>query len=208
MKTSVIYARVSSTGDRQTTDRQVADLQRYVNINEMELVKVFEEKMSGAKENRPVLTDCINFCITHHIHTLCVSEISRLGRSTKIVVNTIDELSRAGVNVYIQNLPLCSLNEDGQPNPIAKMITAVLSSFAEIERDNIRYRLNSGRELAKTKGVKMGRKVGSVKSKEKKADEYATVIRSLRKGKSIRDTAKLCEVSISTVQRVKREFFS
>lgn len=208
MRTAVIYARVSSTGDRQTTDRQVADLQRYVNINEMELVKVFEEKMSGAKENRPVLTDCINFCITHHIHTLCVSEISRLGRSTKIVVNTIDELSRAGVNVYIQNLPLCSLNEDGQPNPIAKMITAVLSSFAEIERDNIRYRLNSGRELAKTKGVKMGRKVGSVKSKEKKADEYATVIRSLRKGKSIRDTAKLCEVSISTVQRVKREFCS
>ena len=208
MKTAVIYARVSSTGDRQTTDRQVADLQRYVNINEMELVKVFEEKMSGAKENRPVLTECINFCITNHIHTLCVSEISRLGRSTKIVVNTIDELSRAGVNVYIQNLPLCSLNEDGQPNPIAKMITAVLSSFAEIERDNIRYRLNSGRELAKTKGVKMGRKVGSVKSKEKKADEYATVIRSLRKGKSIRDTAKLCEVSTSTVQRVKREFFS
>lgn len=208
MRTAVIYARVSSTGDRQTTDRQVADLQRYVNINEMELVKVFEEKMSGAKENRPVLTDCINFCITHHIHTLCVSEISRLGRSTKIVVNTIDELSKAGVNVYIQNLPLCSLNEDGQPNPIAKMITAVLSSFAEIERDNIRYRLNSGRELAKTKGVKMGRKVGSVKSKEKKADEYATVIRSLRKGKSIRDTAKLCEVSISTVQRVKREFCS
>lgn len=208
MRTAVIYARVSSTGDRQTTDRQVADLQRYVNINEMELVKVFEEKMSGAKENRPVLTECINFCITNHIHTLCVSEISRLGRSTKIVVNTIDELSKAGVNVYIQNLPLCSLNEDGQPNPIAKMITAVLSSFAEIERDNIRYRLNSGRELAKTKGVKMGRKVGSVKSKEKKADEYATVIRSLRKGKSIRDTAKLCEVSISTVQRVKREFFS
>ena len=208
MRTAVIYARVSSTGDRQTTDRQVADLQRYVNINEMELVKVFEEKMSGAKENRPVLTDCINFCITHHLHTLCVSEIRRLGRSTKIVVNTIDELSKAGVNVYIQNLPLCSLNEDGQPNPIAKMITAVLSSFAEIERDNIRYRLNSGRELAKTKGVKMGRKVGSVKSKEKKADEYATVIRSLRKGKSIRDTAKLCEVSISTVQRVKREFCS
>ena len=208
MATAVLYARVSSTGDRQTTDRQVADLKRYVNINEMELVNIFEEKMSGAKENRPVLMECIDFCIKNRIHTLCVSEISRLGRSTKIVVNTIDELTKAGVNVYIQNLPLCTLSEDGQPNPMAKMITAVLSSFAEIERDNIRYRLNSGRELAKAKGVKMGRKVGSVKSKEKKADEYADVIRSLRKGKSIRDTAKLCEVSISTVQRVKREFCS
>ena len=96
---AVIYARVSSAGDRQTTDRKVTDLQRYVNINEMNLVKVFEEKMSGAKENRPVLTECIDFCITNHIHTLCVSEISRLGRSTKIVVNTIDELTKAGINL-------------------------------------------------------------------------------------------------------------
>ena len=162
--------------------------------------------MSGAKENRPVLTECIEFCIENHIGTLCVSEISRLGRSTKIVVNTIDELTKAGVNVYIQNLPLCTLNADGQPNPIAKMITAVLSSFAEIERDNIRYRLNSGRELAKAKNVKMGRKVGSVKSMERKQQEYAKVIRCLKAGKSIRDTAKICEVSVSTCQRVKKDF--
>jgi DNA invertase Pin-like site-specific DNA recombinase len=206
MATAVIYARVSSESDRQNTERQVKDLKRYIAINDMELVATYEEKMSGAKENRPVLTECIEFCIENHINTLCVSEISRLGRSTKIVVNTIDELTKAGVNVYIQNLPLCTLNADGQPNPIAKMITAVLSSFAEIERDNIRYRLNSGRELAKVKGVKMGRKVGSVKSKERKQEEYGKVIRSLKAGKSVRDTAKICGVSVSTVQRVKKEF--
>ena len=206
MNTAVIYARVSSVGDRQSTDRQVEDLKRYIAINDMDLVKVYEERMSGAKENRPVLTECIEFCIENHINTLCVSEISRLGRSTKIVVNTIDELTKAGVNVYIQNLPLCTLNADGQANPIAKMITAVLSSFAEIERDNIHYRLNSGRELAKVKGVKMGRKVGSVKSKERKQEEYGKVIRSLKAGKSIRDTAAICGVSVSTVQRVKKEF--
>lgn len=206
MATAVIYARVSSESDRQNTERQVEDLKRYIAINEMELVATYEEKMSGAKENRPVLTECIEFCIENHINTLCVSEISRLGRSTKIVVNTIDELTKAGVNVYIQNLPLCTLNADGQPNPIAKMITAVLSSFAEIERDNIRYRLNSGRELAKVKGVKMGRKVGSVKSKERKQEEYGKVIRSLKQGKSIRDTAAICGVSVSTTQRIKKEF--
>ncbi len=172
----------------------------------MELVQVYEEKMSGAKENRPVLTECIDYCITNKVHTLCVSEISRLGRSTKIVVNTIDKLIKAGVNVYIQNLPLCTLNEDGQPNPIAKMITAVLSSFAEIERDNIKYRLNSGRELAKAKGVKMGRKIGSIKTKEQKLAEYSNVIKHLKKGQSVRNTAKLCGVSISSVQRIKKEF--
>lgn len=206
METAVIYARVSSVGDRQTTERQVADLMKYIDLNDMKLVKVFEEKMSGAKENRPVLTECVEFCISNHIHTLCVSEISRLGRSTKIVVNTIDELTKAGVNVYIQNLPLCTLNEDGQPNPIAKMITAVLSSFAEIERDNIKYRLNSGRELAKAKGVKMGRKTGSIKSKSQKEVEYQSVIKTLKRGQSIRNAAKLCDVSVSTVQRIKKEF--
>ena len=204
---AVIYARVSSIGDRQNTDRQVADLKRYIAINNMELVNVFEEKMSGAKENRPVLNECIEYCVANRIHTLCVSEISRLGRSTKIVVNTIDELTKAGVNVYIQNLPLCTLNADGRPNSIAKMITAILSSFAEVERDTLLYRLRSGQEIArKVKNVKFGRKVGSVKSREQKQEEYAKVIRSLKQGKSVRDTAAICGVSVSTVQRVKKEF--
>mgnify|MGYP003292839853 CR=1 FL=1 len=205
-QTAVIYARVSSVGDRQSTTRQVEDLKRYISFNDMELINIYEEKMSGAKENRPVLTECIEFCIENHVNTLCVSEISRLGRSVKIVVNTIDQLTKAGVNIYIQNIQLSTLDSEGQPNAIAKMITAVLSSFAEIERDNIRYRLNSGRELAKVKGVKMGRKVGSVKSKERKQEEYGKVIRSLKQGKSIRDTAAICSVSVSTVQRVKKEF--
>jgi DNA invertase Pin-like site-specific DNA recombinase len=49
---AVIYARVSSTTDRQTTDRQVADLMTYAAANHLEVVKVFEEKISGAKQNK------------------------------------------------------------------------------------------------------------------------------------------------------------
>ena len=75
-----------------------------------------------------------------------------------------------------------------------------------MERENISYRLNSGRKLAIEKGVKMGRRIGSVKSREQKQEEYGKVIRSLKAGKSIRDTAAICSVSISTVQRVKKEF--
>ena len=52
----------------------------------------------------------------------------------------------------------------------------------------------------------MGRKVGSVKSKEQKSEEYANVIRHLKKGQSIRNTATLCGVSVSSVQRIKKEF--
>ena len=74
MKTAVIYARVSSVGDRQSTDRQVEDLKRHIFLNDMDLIKVYEEKMSGAKENRPILTECVDYCISNHVNTLCVSE--------------------------------------------------------------------------------------------------------------------------------------
>jgi len=47
---AIIYARVSSTTDRQTTDRQVADLKAYAEYSKMEVIKIFEEKVSGAEE--------------------------------------------------------------------------------------------------------------------------------------------------------------
>ena len=75
-----------------------------------------------------------------------------------------------------------------------------------MERENIKFRLNSGRAKYIAEGGKLGRKEGSVKSKEQKQEEYKSVIKELKHGTSIRKTAKLCDVSISTVQRIKAEF--
>ena len=73
-------------------------------------------------------------------------------------------------------------------------------------RENIKFRLNSGRAKYIAEGGKLGRKVGSIKQKEEKAEEYKQVIKELKRGTSIRKTAKLTDVSISTVQRIKAEF--
>ena len=69
MATSVIYARVSSTGERQSTSRQVADLTDYANRNGLEVVEVYEEHISGAKRNeeRAVLTECIDYAIANSV---------------------------------------------------------------------------------------------------------------------------------------------
>ena len=75
---------------------------------------------------------------------------------------------------------------------------ATLSSCAQLERDNISFRLQSGRKRY------IGRKVGSVKTAEQMKAEYREVISLLRKGYSIRDVAKLSGKGVSTVQRVKR----
>lgn len=204
MRTAVIYARVSSSGDRQSTDRQVADLRTFAEKEGIEVVGEFEEHGSGAKEDRPELLRCMGFLKGGGCCTLLVSEISRLGRTVKGVVNTIDELTKAGVNVYVQDINLWTLLPDGTENPMAKVILTVLALGAELERKNIVGRLNSGRERAKENGVKMGRPEGSKMSDKDLLAKYPEVAKKLRKGLSIREVAKICGVSSSTVQRVKK----
>ena len=205
---AVIYARVSSTTDRQNTERQIADLTKYAEYKELEISKVFEEKISGAKKNseRPVFVEAINFCKTNKIDILLVSELSRLGRNAFEVLETVKQLVDEGINLYMQKEQFTLLDEEGKPSMFAPIMIATLSTCAQLERENIKFRLNSGRQLYIEKGGKLGRKEGSVKSKEQKQEEYKSVIKELKHGTSIRKTAKLCDVSISTVQRIKAEF--
>ena len=208
MKTAVIYARVSSTGERQSTARQLADLTDYANLNGLSVVGVYEEHISGAKRNeeRAVLTECIDYAVTNGVEVVLFSELSRCGRAVWEVLDTIRTLKDNGVNAYFQKEGLSLFGADGRENPYLAVMVSVLGVCAQLERENITYRLNSGRAKYIADGGKLGRKVGSVKSKERKQEEYSKVIRSLKQGKSIRDTAAICGVSVSTVQRVKKEF--
>ena len=208
MNRAVIYARVSSTGERQSTSRQVADLTNYASLNGIEVVEVYEEHISGAKRNeeRAVLTECIDYAITNRVDVVLFSELSRCGRAVWEVLDTIRTLKDNGINAYFQKEGLSLFSADGKENPYLAVMVSVLGVCAQMERENITYRLNSGRAKYIADGGRLGRKGGSVKSRERKQEEYSKVIRSLRAGKSIRDTAAICSVSISTVQRVKKEF--
>lgn len=205
---AVIYARVSSVSDRQDTSRQIEDLRKYANLRDIEVVATFEEHISGAKKNeeRQVLTDCLEYCTTNSVHYLLLSELSRLGRSTLQVLRSLEVLHEAKVSVYIQNLGLYTLQPDGKVNPIVSILITILAEMSNIERSNIAYRLNSGRSNYIAKGGKLGRKTGSIKTEEKKREEYKEVIQLLKKGYSVRNVAKLQGIGISTVQRVKNIF--
>lgn len=202
-----IYARVSSLGDRQSTERQVTSLTRLAEIKGYDVKGIYEEHISGAKTNkeREVLMECLRSAKENHIDIILFSEMSRCGRAIWEVLETIKFCADNGINVYFQKEEL-TLFRDGKVDSVMAIYISCLGFCAEKERENIHYRLSQGRELAKQKGVKMGRKVGSIKTKEKKAEEYYKVIRMLRKGESLRNVAKLCDVSLSTVQRVKKEF--
>ena len=87
---------------------------------------------------------------------------------------------------------------------------ATLSTCAQLERENITFRLQSGRKQFIEKGGRLGRKKGSIKTAEQKKEEYREVIEYLKKGYTIRirDVAKLSGKGVSIVQRVKKEFCS
>ena len=214
MKTAVIYARVSSTGDRQSTERQVIDLTDHANRNAMTICKTFEEHISGAKRNeeRAVLSECIEYAINNRVDVVLFSELSRCGRAVWEVLDTIRTLKDNGINAYFQKEGLSLFSEDGRESITLAITIAVLSSASQIERENLIFRLNSGRKvyvdknLAETGKSGLGRKVGYRKPIEKKKEEYKEVLKLLRACYPIRKVAKLTDVSESTVKRLKREF--
>lgn len=206
--TAVIYARVSSIGDRQNTDRQISDLLDYVKYQNLEISKIYEEHISGAKKNseRPVLQQAIEYCKHNRVSILLVSELSRLGRNAFEVLATVKDLIDSGINLYMQKEQLTLLDAEGKPTMFAPIMIATLSTCAQLERENIKFRLNSGRKLYIERGGKLGRKVGSIKTTEQKKDEHKDIISYLKRGYSVRNVAKLTNKGISTVQRVKTEF--
>ena len=205
---AVIYARVSSEGDRQSTERQIVNLSGYASRNGMEVVKTYEEHISGAKKNeeRPVLCECIDYCVEQKVDTLLISELSRLGRNVDEVLANVKFCKEHGLNIYFQKENLSIFQKDGTKNPFLNIFISVLGTCAEMERENIAYRLTSGRRLYVERGGKLGRKVGYREPKEDKEKQYAEVFRYIRKGYGVRTTSKITHVSESTIHRLKREF--
>lgn len=212
---AIIYARVSSLGDRQNTDRQVFDLREYAEHNGMEIVKVFSEHISGAtrNEDRDMLNACLDYAKTNGIEIILFSELSRLGRNVLNVIEVVKWLSDNSINAYFQKECLTLLDANGNVQPTTTILISCLSMVAQIERENTYWRLSSGRKrfIERYGKEKLGRHVGSVKTKEKKETEYKEVIKCLRKGYTVAATVAICKekgvkCSISTVKRLKAEF--
>ena len=217
MKSAIIYARTSSSGSvesRQSTERQVIDLTDYANRNAMTICKTYEEHISGAKRNteRAVLSECIEYAISNRVDVVLFSELSRCGRAVWEVLDTIRTLKDNGINAYFQNEGVSLFSEFGTENVYLAVMLSVLCVCSQIERENIHYRLQSGRKvyvdknLAETGKSGLGRKVGYRKPIDKKREEYKETLKLLRAGYPIRKVAKLTDVSESTVKRLKREF--
>jgi DNA invertase Pin-like site-specific DNA recombinase len=200
---AVIYSRVSTS--TQDTKRQSDELMDYASKMKMEVVKVFEEKISGAKRNdeRPVLMEMIQFIKKNKIDKVLCWELSRIGRNSLEVLKTIQLLNENQISLYIKNFNIETLNEKKEVNPLSQFMVQILTSVSEMERTQIRQRIKSGYDSFRNQGGKVGRKKGYTKDKETLLQEHKDIVKYLRQGQSVRNIMKLTGKSSGTVQKVK-----
>jgi DNA invertase Pin-like site-specific DNA recombinase len=205
MKRVVIYARVSSTNGTQDYKRQINDLTVFASQNNYEIVKVFAEQVSGAKKNseRPALMELIDFVNINDIDKVLVTELSRLGRDTLQVLQSIELLNQSKISVFIQNYNIETLLPDGNINPMSQFLITILAEVARMERKTIRERVESGYKNHLANGGSVGRKVGYKKKDEAMKTQYIEDIKLLRKGYSLRNIQKITGTSVNTLRKVK-----
>ena len=211
MEKVVIFARVS-TERNQDYQRQINELTEYCSKVGWDPVKIFANKISGAKktEERPEILEMLSYVKGHAIKRVCCLEVSRLGRNTLEALKVIQMLNDNKVSLFIKNYNLETLNPDGTPNPVASLITTILLEVASMERRTILERVNSGRNqyIAKCRkeGIKMGRPSEYKKSEDAYKEQYQKEIALLRKGISLRNVSQLTNTSMNTLRKLKSMF--
>ncbi|MFN8240742.1 MAG: recombinase family protein [Bacteroidales bacterium] len=184
MKRVVLFCRVSSTSDRQSYDRQISDLTQLAKSLNYQIEGVFAEKVSGAKKNsdRKELLKMIDFVNNNQIDKVLVTELSRLGRDTLQVLQSLEILNQNKISLYIQNYSIETLTPEKEINPMSQFLVTILPKIAKMERRTIENRHSSGYKNFRQNGGVVGRREGFRKSHESMKIEYEEEIKMLKKG--------------------------
>lgn len=192
----MIYAYYRVSTELQNYESQKVGVIDFANRMNWKIDKEYiDEGVSGtilAKERK--LGTLLN--ILNKDDVLITSELSRLGRSTSDVINTCQLLVKKGVNCYLVKQGMSIDN-----TPMGKMMIAILSAFAEMERDLISQRTIEGLKRRKADGVQLGRPVGSKNRKTKMSNQYDNVLKMLQSGMLRNQIAKELHVSFFTVNK-------
>ncbi len=200
----VIYSRVSTSG--QDFQRQTTELSEYALKMGYSVLGVFEEKISGGKKNdeRPKLMEMVDYVKTNQVDKILVWELSRLGRNTIQVLQTIELFNTHCISLFIKNFNIETLDQNCKPNLMSNFMIQILTSVAEMERSTIRQRMKSGYDNYRNNGGIVGRREGFRKDSSILLAENKDVAKLLRQGLSVRKVMKLTDKSSGTVQKIKK----
>ncbi len=169
---------------------------------------VYLDKCSGTIpfKDRPNSSKLLKDIQSGKVSELHIHSIDRLGRNTLDMMNTLKTFSELGVNVISKKEGFSTLNSDGTENMMAKLMIGILGTISEFEYNRLKERQSEGIAKAKDRGAYKGNgrpsgtKLSNSEFLSKKTSK--DVLRRIEQGNSLRDTAKLCKCSLSTVQKV------
>lgn len=191
---AAIYARVSTSD--QSCERQVDELTAFAERGGYEVVDTFKETASGTKSNRTERSKIMKLAQARKIDAILVSELSRWGRSTQDLLETLDQL--AGWKVSVVALSGMTF-ELGTPH--GRMMATMLAGIAQFERDLLSERVKSGLAAARARGKKLGRQPGQRPKSDKLAPK---VIQAVGEGRSYRWIAHDLGISKNTVTDIMK----
>jgi DNA invertase Pin-like site-specific DNA recombinase len=191
-KTVAIYCRVSTTD--QSCDRQEQELLDYATKADFDVVGVWKETASGTKQNRIERQKVMALAQARKIDTILVTELTRWGRSTLDLIQTLQELHSWDVSLIAQTGLQFDLT-----TPQGRLIAQLMSALAEFERELVRERVCSGLAAAKARGKVLGRLPGQ----RIKSDPLAPkVIQMVKAGMAYRTIAHDLKLSKTTVTEI------
>ncbi len=198
-----ILVRVSTS--KQETNRQVNELKQFAASKGYAVVEVCQETISGqaSDDERHGLRRVEGLAAAGKIRKVLVHEISRIARRNSVAHRFVETLEKHGVSLYWHAQGIETLLPNGKRNPAAGIMLAVLAEMARSEHEFLKARIASGLADARRRGQKLGRPVGTRLDRAEVLRKHRDIVRLLKNGRSVRETAKIAEKGISTVQRVR-----
>ena len=191
---NIFYSRVST--NEQTFTRQEIDSSKYD--------KVFLDKVSGKIPfaDRTNASKILELVKSGELTSLTIKSVDRLGRNTSDIISTLELLKNNNINVKVQDIGMESM-VNGEENKLFGLITNILSSVAELERQAIVERTQAGRRNS-TK--KQGRSKGSNETTKEFLNKPKTmsILKLLEKGRTTREVGKILGCSTWTINKAKK----
>jgi DNA invertase Pin-like site-specific DNA recombinase len=174
--------------------------------NGWEVVEVIRETISGSKKNedRKGIIRLQEVISQGGIDLVVVWEISRISRSPRDFHNLLSFLHERGVGLYIKNLNLFTLTDDGKENHITSLILTLMSEISKMETLTLRERVKVSLNNLKNQGIILGRPVGTKEDDSILLKKYPDVVKYIELGLSIREVSKLTKLSKNTTNKVSK----
>lgn len=183
---TALYIRVSTLGQR--TDSQEQELKFYCRKRGWKDLRIYVDKVSGAKASRPELGRLMQDMRAGKVERLLVFKLDRLGRSLTHLALILDEMNRLQVPLIASSQGI----DTSDDNPAGRLQLGVLMAVAEFERGIIRERVHAGLVAARDRGVKLGRPA-------KLALRRKDVLKLKRQGLGVRAIARELRMPPSSV---------